>query len=214
MNNCISIKKAILMLFVLVLNFSVTAQRGNDDEVNKSFFKKENLFTGGSVNANFGAGTLALGLGPYFGYSINKYVDVAASFNYNYVSQRDPNSTLKYRQSIIGPGAFVRLFPINGFFAQAQYEFNFIKLKRIYGVAGYPDDVLNFKAKSTLVGGGYCSGRQGVGSGYYYFSLLVDVSNDIYSPYKDNYGRKNPIIRAGMNFPLFQGKNKPKFSDD
>lgn len=213
MNNCISVKKTILILSILAVNFSVTAQRGNDDEENKSFFKKENLFTGGSVSANFGQGTFAFGLGPYFGYSINKYVDVAASFNYNYVSQRDPYSTLKYRQSILGPGAFVRLFPINSLFLQGQFEYNFIQQKAIYGVAGYPDVVIKYKAKSTLIGGGYCSGRQGVGSGYYYFSLLVDVSKDLNSPYRDNYGRKNLIIRAGLNFPLFQGGNKSKFTE-
>ncbi len=207
-------KKVILIMAILASSFLVNAQSGEDDDEKKSFFKKENLFTGGSVNVNFGQGTFALGLGPYFGYSINKYIDVAASLNYNYISQRDPNSTLKYRQSIIGPGAFVRLFPIKGLFAQAQYEYNFIKLKAIYGVAGYPDDVINYKAKSTLIGGGYCSGREGVGSSYYYFSILVDVSKDENSPYRDNFGRQTPVIRAGMNFPLFQGKNRAKFSDE
>jgi hypothetical protein len=214
MNNRMLEKNLILMLCIVFLNFSATAQRGNDDDENKSFFKKENLFTGGSVNANFGQGTLALGIGPYFGYSINKYIDVAASFNYNYISQRDPNSTLKYRQSILGPGAFVRLFPIKGIFGQAQFEYNFIQQKAIYGVAGYPDDVIKFKAKSTLVGGGYCSGRDGSGSTFYYFSVLVDVAKDVNSPYRDNYGRKVPIIRAGLHFPLFQGGNKSRFSDE
>ena len=207
-------KKAILIVALLVNYFLVNAQTSEDDEEKKPFFKKENLFTGGSVNVNFGQGTFALGIGPYFGYSLNKYVDVAASFNYNYISQRDPNSTLKYRQSILGPGAFVRLFPVKSLFVQAQYEYNFIKLKRIYGVAGYPNDVINYKAKSTLIGGGYCSGREGVGTGFYYFSVLVDVSKDLNSPYRDNFGRQIPIIRAGMNFPLFQGGGKSKFSDD
>jgi hypothetical protein len=108
----------------------------------------------------------------------------------------------------------VRLFPINGLFAQAQYEYNFLKQKVIYGVPGFPDEVTKFKSQSTLIGGGYCSGREGVGSTYYFVSILFDVSKNINSPYTDNFGRALPIIRAGMNFALFQGGNRAKFSDD
>ena len=190
-------------IFVSVVN----AQKSSDDEEAKSFFKKENLFTGGSVGAGFGQGTFSLGLGPYFGYSLNKYLDVAVAINYNYVSQRDPNSSLKVRQSILGPGAFVRIFPINGLFAHAQYEYNFIQLKAIYGVPGYPNQVEKYKVQSTLIGGGYASGREGIGTPFYFFSVLFDVGKSDLSPYRDNYGRNTPIIRTGMHIPLFQGKS-------
>jgi hypothetical protein len=202
------VKNLILMLCIVALNFTATAQRGNDDEENTSFFKKENLFTGGSTVVSFGQGTFSLGIGPYFGYSLNKYVDVAASFNYNYISERDQNSSLKYRQSILGPGAFIRVFPIEQLFLQAQYEYNFIKLKRIYGVRGYPDDVIKLKSQSTLIGGGYCNGRQGTGSIFTYYSVMFDISNDIYSIYRDEYGRKRPIFTLGINIPLFQKKDR------
>ena len=203
-----------LIIATAIFISAANAQRSSDEDESKSFLKKENLFTGGSVGAGFGQGTFSLGLGPYFGYSLNKYIDVAASFNYNYVSQRDPNSSLKVRQSILGPGAFVRLFPINGLFAQAQYEYNFVQLKAIYGVPGYPNQVEKYKVQSTLIGGGYASGRNGVGSTYYFFSILFDVANNELSPYRDNFGRKNPIIRTGVNIPLFQGKNSGRFSDN
>jgi hypothetical protein len=204
----ISTMKIFFLLLVLVVSFTATAQRGNDADENTSFFKKENLFTGGSTVVSFGQGSFSLGIGSYFGYSINKYVDVAASFNYNYISERDQNSSLKYRQSILGPGAFVRVFPIEQLFLQVQHEYNFIKLKRIYGVRGYPDDVIKLKSQSTLIGGGYCSGRQGTGSIFTYYSIMYDISNDIYSIYRDEYGRKRPIFTFGINIPLFQGKDK------
>ena len=205
--------KVITIFFATVLFSSNTiAQRGHEDEGEKKFFKKENLFTGGSVGAGFGQGTFSLGVGPYFGYSVNKYIDVAAALNYNYVSQRDPNSIAKYRQSIIGPSAFVRVFPISQLFAQAQYEYNFIQLKAIYGVSGYPDQVEKYKVPSMLIGGGYASGREGTGSVFYFFSVLFDVADNINSPYRDNYGRKNPIIRTGINIPLFQGRDKDRKS--
>ena len=208
-------KKILSFIIVTTIFISSTnAQKNSDDEESKSFFKKENLFTGGSVGVGFGNGTFSLGLGPYFGYSLNKYIDVAASFNYNYVSQRDPNSSLKVRQSILGPGAFVRLFPIRGLFAQAQYEYNFIQLKAIYGVPGYPNQVEKYKVQSTLIGGGYASGRDGVGSTYYFFSILFDVANNELSPYRDNFGRKNPIIRTGVNIPLFQGRDRRSFDSN
>ena len=202
------------LIATTVIISSIKAQVHDEDGVKKPFFKKENLFTGGSVGAGFGNSTFSLGLGPYLGYSLNKYVDVAVALNYNYVSQRDPNSTLKVRQSILGPGAFVRIFPMNGLFAQAQYEYNFIQLKAIYGVAGYPNQVEKYKVQSTLIGAGYASGREGTGSPYYFFSILVDVGKSELSPYRDKYGRQNPIIRTGINIPLFQGKNKGRFSEE
>ena len=124
--------KKLIMLLLLAISTSTTVI-AQDDEVEderKGKFKKENLFTGGSVNVQFGNQVTALGASPHFGYSINRFVDVAVSLGYNYISQRD-NIVLndKLRQTVIGPGAFVRLFPVNFLFAQAQYEYNFLKIK-------------------------------------------------------------------------------------
>jgi hypothetical protein len=192
-------------LFVLINNSTTFAQYKNEEK--EPFFKKEKLFTGGSVGVNFGSGTFSLGLVPHFGMSLNNFIDVAISANYNYVSQRDEFSTFKIRQSILGPGALIRIFPIKSIFAQAQYEYNFIKYKEIYG-GGFPDRITKLKAQSYLIGGGYCSGRENSGQPFYYVSVLFDVSKDINSPYKDNLNRSNPVIRAGFHIPLFQGKNR------
>ncbi len=184
---------------------NVQAQRSDEEQERKPFFKKENLFTGGSVGAGFGQGAFSLGLGPYFGYSLNKYVDVAASLNYNYVSQRDPFSIAKYRQSIIGPGAFVRLFPVKFLFAQAQYEYNFIQFKDIPG-NNAPNFITKYNVQSFLIGGGYASGREGEGTPYFFFSVLIDIGKNPLSPYTDQYNRTQPIIRTGLHIPLFQGQ--------
>jgi hypothetical protein len=63
-------------------------------------------------------------------------------------------------------------------------------------------------ANSLLVGGGYCSGREGVGDMYYFFSILWDVSKVAQSPYVDGLGRNFPVIRAGLQIPLFQGNGR------
>jgi hypothetical protein len=204
-------KKVCSFIFVsLVFVSTIFAQ---DKE---PFFAKEKLFTGGSVGVNFGAGTFSLGAVPHFGISLNKYVDIAVTGNYNYVSQRDQFSTYKVRQSIYGPGAYVRLFPFKSFFAQGQYEYNIIRYKEIYG-RGFPDEITKFKTQSFLVGGGYCNGRDGEDKVlYYYVSILFDVADNVFSPYKDRFNRTLPIIRAGFHVPLFQGGSggKKRSRDD
>src|SRR5688572_3582048 len=106
---------------VLILLGAAHLSMGQDEESSdgerKGGFKKENLFVGGDITLGFGSSYTALGASPYFGYSINKYIDVAVSFNYIYTSQRD---ILEYgdkaRQTQYGPGAFVRLYPFKFLF--------------------------------------------------------------------------------------------------
>jgi hypothetical protein len=186
---------------------STNAQKEEEEDTKKPFFKLENLFTGGSVGGGFGQGTFSVGVGPHVGYSVNKYIDVALSLNYNYVSQRDYEVYGdKVRQSIIGPGAFVRLFPVNFLYAQAQIERNFVTLKYFPANNSYiSKQQLSFAATSYLVGAGYANGREGVNGSYYYFSVLFDIGKDINSPYIDQLGRIDPLIRAGFNIALFQG---------
>jgi hypothetical protein len=200
-------KKVVLIGLLSIVAIVTKAQEEGAEET-KGGLKKENLFTGGSLNVSFFNGTTVLGISPYFGYSINKYVDVAVSGNLNYTSQRD-NIVAgdKVRQMVYGPGAFVRLFPVDFLFAQVQYEHNFIKLKYIpapnSGIS-FPDEKID--VNSVLVGGGYSSGRQKGNSSYYYLSVLWDVSKLAGSPYLDGLGRNFPIFRAGYNIALFQGR--------
>ena len=200
-------KSIYALLIGSLLTSACYAQEEEKDTENKKFFKKENLFTGGTLNVSFYRGTTALGISPFFGYSLNKYADVAASMSVNYISQRDYNVYGdKLRQTIYGPGAFVRIFPVKFLFAQGQYEHNFIKYKYIPASnSGQPNETFNLDANSFLVGGGFANGR-GQGNSYYYISILWDVLKNKNSPYLDNLGRALPQIRAGYNIALFQGK--------
>lgn len=200
-------KKVLLMLAICTIAVVQVKAQSDDKEEKKGGFKKENLFTGGTVALGFGSGTTSFGVGPYFGYSINKYLDVAVSLNYNYISQRDYYYDIKYRQSIVGPGAFVRIFPVKFLFAQAQFEQNYIKQKTLYASSfGIPNETAKVNASSFLIGPGYAGGREEGSKVYYYFSVLFDVAKNTYSPYVDNQGRVNPIFRAGLNISLFGGK--------
>jgi hypothetical protein len=200
-------KRKILLAFA-ICTVAVINVKAQDKEEKKGGFKKENLFTGGNVALGFGSGTTSFGIGPYFGYSINKYLDVALSLNYNYISQRSYYFDIKYRQSIIGPGAFVRVFPVKFLFAQAQFEQNYITQKTLYGAGlGTPNEKFKVNASSFLIGPGYAGGREEGSPMYYYISVLFDVAKNTYSPYVDNQGRVNPIFRAGVNIALFQGNS-------
>jgi hypothetical protein len=167
------------------------------------------MFVGGNINLGFSNSSTVLGLSPYVGYSLNKYLDVAFSANVSYTSVRDYNEYGdKIRQTIYGPGAFVRVYPFRFVFAQAQYEFNLINYRYIpaKNSLNYLPFRENLNASSLLVGGGYAGGREGVGSSFYYFSVMWDVSRSKNSPYVDELRRALPVIRAGYNIALFQGR--------
>ncbi|RYF84801.1 MAG: hypothetical protein EOO03_14270 [Chitinophagaceae bacterium] len=203
--------KKLLRLFALAcaIQLSAVAQDApaeQEDDMPKRTFKKENLFTGGSVNASFFNGTTALGINPHFGYSVNRFIDVALSMNVSYISQRDNQyDGDKLRQNIFGPGAFVRIFPVKFLFAQAQYEHSFIRYKYIYPSGyGIPSEKMKLNANSLLVGAGYTSGRQG-SNNFYYASILFDVLREPNSPYTDNNSRAIPVFKVGYNIGLFGG---------
>ena len=199
------IKYLTLLLLSACMFLSAMAQ--DEEEEKKVGFKKENLFTGGNLTLQFGNQTTTLGISPYFGYSLTSWLDVAASVNFNYTSQRD-NVVAgdKIRQTVYGPGAFVRIFPLKFIFAQAHYEQNFINLKYIpANNSGYSQEKESLNASSFLVGGGYAGGRNKDSKSYYYISVLWDIAKNTNSPYQDNMGRSVPIIRAGYNIALFQG---------
>ena len=195
-------KKIVIFIFVISISLNSFAQ----DESEEKFFKKENVFTGGTLNVAFGNQVTNLGISPFFGYSLNKYFDVAAVLNFNYISVRFDGG--KERHKLYGPGAFIRIFPAKFLFAQAQYEYNILRNQEIpLGATGSAIVRKNYNVNSLLVGGGISSGKDFPNQkSYYYISILWDVSKGEHSPYKDNLNRSVPIIRAGYNIALFQGK--------
>jgi len=201
-------KKVILACFL----FSWLISFAQDDSTEQRGFRKENLFTGGSVTVSFGNGTFQGGVNPQLGYSITKWLDAGVVVNYIYTSYRD-NQVFndKLRQTIYGGGLFTKVYPVRFLFAQAQLEHNFITQKYIPPNGGTTEKT-NVNATSFLVGAGYATGRNpGSGNSYGYLAVLFDVMKDDHSPYRDFAGRVNPIIRAGFHIPLFQGKSNNNY---
>lgn len=201
-------KKTWFIVTLLALTNVALAQDEEEKPERKKGFQKDRLFVGGDLTLAFGNSVTSLGASPYFGYSLNKYIDVAVSFNFTYTSQRDyAVYGDKARQTLYGPGSFVRIYPLKFIFAQAQFEHNFIRLK--YIPANNSSFILpnnNLDVNSFLVGAGYAGGRGPGNNSFYYFSVSWDVLKNKDSPYVDGLGRAVPIIRAGYNIALFQGK--------
>jgi hypothetical protein len=196
-------KKAIFLL-LCPLYFHAHAQEQNDNSDVKRGFPKYKLFTGGSATLGLANGSTLLGISPQFGMSLTDWMDAGITFNLYYLSQYDYNSPAKIQQTTYGPGAFVRLFPVNFLFLSAQYEYNSMSQKYFPGIPGVPNETNHYGANSLLLGGGYAGGRRKGGNTYYYMSVSWDVLGEANSPYVDSYGRSIVQFRVGYNIGLFQ----------
>ena len=216
----ITMKKTMLLMALVLAAISIWAQ----DEEQERGFKKENLFTGGSVTVSFYSGGTILGANPIFGYKIANWLDAGVAFNYTYQGSRD-NYVVndKIRQHVFGPGVFTRIFPIPALFLHAQAEHNFNNWSYQDPSSGYKQsDVTD--ANSLLLGGGWAQGRQRGSNSFFYIEILFDVLKNKYSPYVNNVydpttgavARTDalPIFRGGINIALFQGKNNNRNNEE
>jgi len=205
-----------IILSVLLLSVSFGFLFAQDEEQQKGF-KKENLFTGGSVTMSFYSGGTILGANPIFGYKIANWLDAGIALNYTYQGSRDNYEINdKIRQHVFGPGVFTRIYPLPMLFLHAQAEHNFNNWNYSSADGSYKQsDVTD--ANSLLLGGGWAQGRQKGSSSFFYIEILFDVLKNRYSPYVNNVYDPSggvartdalPIFRAGINVALFQGKNR------
>ena len=167
-------------------------------ETEKKITEPSDMFVGGSLSLGFGTGSFNVGLHPHVGYTLAKWIDVAAVVNFEYQSVRDGFNN-KFHNTNYGLGAFTRIYPVQFIFIQAQPEYNIIQQKFIPASGTSLKDKL--EAPSLLLGAGYTTSRSGKNS-FTYLSVLVDVIKDKDSPYIDGFGNLIPIIRAGINIGL------------
>ena len=81
-----NIMKKALIILLLPLYFQATAQTQDDNQdVKRTGFQKDKLFTGGSANIGFSNGTTMLGITPQLGYSLTNWLDAGVTFNLNYI---------------------------------------------------------------------------------------------------------------------------------
>ena len=100
------------------------------------------------------------------------------------------------------------IYPLRFLFAHIQFEHNFIREKFIPGNGG-SNEINRVEANSLLLGAGLATERYpDDGRPFFYLALLFDVLNNEFSPYSRSDGSVNPILRAGIQVPLFQGRGK------
>ena len=206
-------KKAGFLLMMVLVTVAGMAQDSGEKG-----FKKDNLFTGGSITVSFFNGQTLLGANPMFGYKLADWADAGVALNFVYNGSRDyAEFNDKIRQTVYGPGVFARLYPVRFLFVQGQIERNFSTLKYIPAPSSNtPSDKITTAATSLLLGAGIAQGREPGSTTFFYLSLLFDVMKDVNSPYvnvsfnPDNPSQQRidmvPIIRAGVNIGLFQGR--------
>lgn len=195
------LKNIIFSTFILL---SIAAQAQTTLTTNALLDKKPILFGGGLLLGG-GSNSFQLGLNPELLKSYNKYIDAGVIANIYYSSFNiSLSSNEKIKNYQLGAGVFARVWPIEQFFIQIQPEYNHtwtsannynngIKASTSYG------------ATSLLGGIGY--GRHNA-DGMSYFSVLIDLLDAPQSPYRIGQLKAQPIIRAGVGFPLRFGPKK------
>ncbi len=216
-------KKLLFSLFCVTL-IGISAWAQDEEEKGGGGFKKENLFTGGSVTLSFFNGQTILGANPVFGYRLSDWADAGLAFNFVYNGIRDYYEfDDKMKQTVFGPGVFTRLYPVKFLFVQGQFEHNFItqKYSPRAGSVNFISDKRKTDVSCLLLGAGFAQGREPGSNTFYYISLLFDVLKNFNSPYVNvNYNPDNPsqqrvtmapIIRAGVNIGLFEGRYRQDY---
>jgi hypothetical protein len=182
-------KHSLIFALVFIIGTNSFAQ---EEETKERGWKRENLFLGTSINLGFFNGFI-VGLNPEVGYSINKVIDAGISTNFNYISQNDQFSPVTYRQTVLGGGPFVRIWPARVLFIGGQFEYNSIN----FSVRNNQSTVKeNRTAPSLLVGIGY--GNRTIGANQFYTSIYIDVLKDPNSPYTDQFNRMLPVFRTAF----------------
>ena len=213
-----------IIVFILISFLSANSfaqykevQPHQDKNESGGGFQKDHLFTGGGIQLSLSNYDFVIGASPVLGYSFNKWFDAGIGFSYVHIGEKEAFDDgygnvyftgNKTRLNDYAPLVFTKFYPFKFMFIQAQFEENFVTAKYIYA-SGAPSDKISYNVSSLLMGAGYCGGRESVGDMFYYISLSIDVLKNRRSPYVQTIGNSVsylPVLRAGLQIPLFQGK--------
>ena len=196
-------KKSIILITCLLITLTISSFAQQSEEgadYTKGKFKRENIFLGSSLNLALANRSFNVGINPEIGYSITKWLDAGVALNINYFSQNASDySNIRYRNFNYGAGSFLRIWPVNFLHLQVQPEYNWISSSQKDVLSGQSGKY-NYNAASLLVGIGY--GTRQIGSHYSYVTLMIDVLQNINSPYRDQYNDPLPVFRAGFGVYL------------
>lgn len=188
------------ILLIAACFFIIQTSFAQDEVPITKGFNRNRVFVGSSLNLGLSGNYFNLGLNPEIGYSLTNWLDAGFVANLNYFSQN--NSSYKENSFNYGVGGFLRVWPLNFVHLQIQPEYNWISSSRNFSTTG-PTQKYNNSAGSLLAGIGY--GSRQIGSRFSHFTIMIDLLQELYSPYTDQYGGQLPVFRAGFGVYL-----KPK----
>jgi len=166
------------------------------------------IYFGGGIVLGGGSGSFQMGLNPELVKSYNQYIDLGLAMNLYYSSYKlmDMNGNIDARSNNtqFGLGGFLRAWPIEQFFIQVQPEYNWTFTNAKSYINGNTGSS-NVSAPSVLAGIGYGKRNE---HGFTYFSVMFDLVNSLQSPYRMGQLTAQPILRAGVGFPIFMSKKK------
>jgi hypothetical protein len=188
-------KKNILLFLIFLTSFQML--KAQDENNAAKGFNRNKVFVGTSINLGLSNNFFNIGLNPEIGYSLNEWLDAGFVANLNYYTQTGTVS--KDKNFNYGAGGFLRVWPVNFIHLQIQPEYNWISSTRTYS-NGNQSASFNYNAGSLLAGIGY--GSRQIGSRFSHFTIMIDVLQQMNSPYRDQYGDPQPVFRAGFGVYL------------
>lgn len=197
-----SLKSILLVVFVYILVVSSNAQSTVMKTTNLTLPKP--VLLGGGLVIGGGSGFFQMGLNPELLKSYTSYLDMGLAMNLYFESYNaNEYNPIRSRSFRYGIGTFVRAWPMETFFVQIQPEYNWTNYSRKDTELGTSGS-RNYGVGSVLAGVGY--GRHSE-HGMTYMSIMIDLMNDINSPYRNSLNRAQPIFRAGIGFPIRSKKS-------
>jgi hypothetical protein len=183
--------------FILIFLSSLQILFAQDDHMPVKGFNKNRVFIGTSINLGLSNNFFNIGLNPEIGYSLTDWLDAGVVGNLNYFTQ---SSTFTKDKNVnYGGGGFLRIWPINFLHLQIQPEYNWISSSRTFN-NGAPSTSFTNNTASVLAGIGY--GSRQVGSRFSHFTIMIDLLQEVNSPYRDQFGDPQPVFRAGFGVYL------------
>jgi len=172
------IKYLLLFFCLVVIKTSVAQEKISKPIEDSKGFKREKVFFGGNVGAQFGNVTV-VNVSPLVGYKITERIATGVGVTYIYYNYKAFN----FSSSVYGGSLFGRFYLMENIFLHGEYELLNIDSYDFPGKRTYIENI--------YVGGGY---RQMIGArSYMTIMALWNINESKYSPYG------NPIIRMGFN---------------
>jgi len=169
-------KQGFLIYFLLILNFSLFAQRRGD------LFEK--FYLGGGMGLSLGTNRTNISASPLVGYKLTERFSAGVSVTYQYDAYKNINLNLSH----YGASLFTRFIITQQFFATTEYEYMTIEFPS-------PDfrTTSRMGFDSFFIGGGFTQPLSKNAS-----FVIIGLYNVMYDPTKISPYTSPYIVRAGF----------------